>query len=74
MYIVNQERGGKMIEREGLDNDAAIEGDAVLMAMQERIDLQVLGYYDFHNDLAAALPANHDYICLLYTSPSPRDS
>ena len=51
-----------MTEREGLDNDAAIEGDAVLMAMQERIDLQVLGYYDFHNDLAAALPANRDYM------------
>jgi len=53
---------GEAIGREGLDNDAAIEGDAVLMTMQERIDLQVLGYHDSHNGLEAALPANHDYM------------
>jgi hypothetical protein len=53
---------GEAIGREGLDNDAAIEGDAVLMTMQERIDLQVLGYHDSNNGLEAALPANHDYM------------
>ena len=47
---------------EGLDNDAAIEHDMVLMAMQLRIDLQVLGYKDFHDGLEAQWPTNNTYM------------
>ena len=51
-----------MIDDEGLDNDAAIEGDAVLMAMQRRIDMQALGYNDYHEALPAMLPRNPNYM------------
>ena len=47
---------------EVLDNDAAIECDEVLLLMQQRIDLQVRGYWDYQQGEVAALPANHYYM------------
>ena len=48
--------------REGLDNDAAIEHDEVLMIVQQRIDRSVRGYWDHQEGKAAALPKDRDYM------------
>ena len=56
------EMAGQSIGREGLDNDAAIEHDEVLMTMQGRIDMQVRGYHDFHEGEPAALPNDPFYM------------
>ena len=53
---------GDAIGREGLDNDAAIEHDEVLITMQGRIDMQARGYHDYHDGEPAALPDDFWYM------------
>ena len=53
---------GDAIGREGLDNDAAIEHDEVLMTMQGRIDRCWRGYYEYHDGEPPALPDDHWYM------------